>query len=204
MIKIGLTGGICTGKTFVLNIFKEIDCYTVRADDIAKGIIFSNRPEILSEIVKVFGDAVLDSRGNLKKEEFSRMLFEDFEKRNFINCFIHPRVTKVRQNIFADLKASQIFDFFVYESALLVESGSYKDFDRIIVTYTSQEEQMHRLTTRDNLSQEEAETRIKAQFPLSEKLKVASYTIDTTGSFELARTRTLETIHLLKKEFNIQ
>jgi dephospho-CoA kinase len=203
MIKIGLTGGICSGKTFILNIFKELDCYTVRADDIAKGIIFSNRPEILAEIVKVFGQSVLDSRGNLKKEEFSRMLFEDFKKRNFINSFIHPMVTTARKTIFAELKDSQIFNFFVYESALLVESGSYKDFERILVAYTSPEEQMRRVLARDKISEEEAETRIKAQFPLSEKLKVAHYTIDTNGSFEMARTKTLETFHLLKKEFKI-
>lgn len=203
MIKIGLTGGICSGKTFILNIFKELDCYTIRADDIAKSIIFSNRPEILTEITKVFGESVIDIRGNLKKDEFTRMLFEDFEKRNFINNFIHPMVTATRRSIFADLKDSQIFHFFIYESALLVESGSYKDFERIIVAYTSPEEQLRRLLERDNITRDEAEARIKAQFPLSEKLKVAHYTIDTTGSFEMARTKTLETFHLLKKEFNI-
>ena len=83
MYKIGLTGGICTGKTFILNIFKELECYTIRADDIARNIIFSNNSEILKEIIKVFGEDIYDEKNGLKKEKFTRLLFEDQEKRNF-------------------------------------------------------------------------------------------------------------------------
>lgn len=108
-----------------------------------------------------------------------------------------------RDNIIADLEESKIYDFFIYESALLVESGSYKDFQKIIVVYTSQEEQVRRLMQRDGITREDAENRIKAQFPLTEKLKVAHYTIDTSGSFEEARNKTLETFHLMKKDFNL-
>lgn len=203
MYKIGLTGGICTGKTFILNIFEELGCYTVKADDIAKQIIFSNKPEITEEIIKEFGETVRDEKTGIDKEEFSRILFNDPEKRNFISQYIHPLVSAERNNIFNDLKNSTVYDFFVYESALLVESGTYKDFDKIIVVYTSQEEQATRLMERDGLQREDAETRIKSQFPLSEKLKVANYTIDSTGSFESARGKTLETFHLMKKDFNL-
>ena len=82
MLKIGLTGGICTGKTFVLNILKELGCYTIRADDIAKKILFSDDSEISKEIIKVFGKDIYDSNKGLKKDEFTRILFEDAEKRN--------------------------------------------------------------------------------------------------------------------------
>lgn len=203
MIKIGLTGGICTGKSFILNIFKELDCYTIRADEIAKKIIFSNKPEITEKIVEVFGDEIYDPKTGIKKETFTRILFEDADKRIFINNFIHPLVVAERDNIIADLEESNIYDFFIYESALLVESGNYKDFQKIIVVYTSQEEQIKRLMHRDGITKEDAENRIKAQFPLNEKLKVAHYTIDTTGSFEEAKNKTLETFHLMKKDFNL-
>jgi dephospho-CoA kinase len=203
MIKIGLTGGICTGKSFILNIFRELDCYTIRADEIAKKIIFSNKPEIVGKIVKVFGDEIYDPKTGIKKETFTRILFEDADKRIFINNFIHPLVVAERDNIFADLEESKIYNFFIYESALLVESGNYKDFNKIIVVYTSQEEQVRRLMERDGITKEDAENRIKAQFPLNEKLKVAHYTIDTTGSFEEAKNKTLETFHLMKKDFNL-
>jgi dephospho-CoA kinase len=203
MYKIGLTGGICTGKTFILNIFEELECYTVKADDIAKNIIFSNKPEITEEIVKVFGESVYNGKKGLDKEEFSRLLFDDPEKRNFISRFIHPLVVAERNIILNDLKESEVYEFFIYESALLVESGTYKDFDKVIVVYTSQEEQVNRLMQRDGIAREDAETRIKSQFPLSEKLKVAHYTIDTTGAFESARAKTLETFHLIKKDLDL-
>ena len=187
MIKIGLTGGICTGKTFILNIFRELDCYTIRADEIAKTLIFSNQPEIVTKITAVFGEEVYDSKTGINKDVFTRMMFADPEKRNFINSFVHPLVVVERDKILHELGESKTYHFFIYESALLVESGTYKDFDKIIVV----------------IGKEDAENRIKAQFPLSEKLKVANYTIDTTGSFDNARKLTLETFHLLKKDFNL-
>jgi dephospho-CoA kinase len=112
-------------------------------------------------------------------------------------------VAEEREKIFKDILQADIHPFFIYESALLVESATYKDFDKIIVVYSSVEEQKGRLVARDGINLQEAEDKIKAQFPLSEKLKVAHYTIDTTGSFENAEAKTLETYHLMKKDFNI-
>lgn len=204
MIKIGLTGGICTGKTFVLQLFQELKCYTLRADDIAKKIIFSGHSEVSGEIIKVFGEEIYDKDKGLKKEEFSRILFEDTEKRNFVNNIVHPLVTEERDRIYTDLKETGVYDFFIYESALLVEAGTYKDFEKIILVYTTPEEQVKRLIERDSISLKDAEVRIKAQFPLSEKLKVAHYTIDTTGNLENTRSKTLETFHLMKRDFDIE
>ncbi len=146
MFRIGLTGSICTGKTFILSIFKELGYFTIRADDIAKNIVFSNRKDVVKRIVEVFGDEVYDKRTGIKKEEFSRMMFDDPEKRDFINRFIHPMVAAERKNIFRDLEKSGLYKISIYESALLVESGIYKEFDRVIVVYTSEEEQIRRLT----------------------------------------------------------
>ncbi len=204
MFKIGLTGGICSGKTFALNVFKELGCYTLRADDIAKKIIFLPDSEFVEKIIKVFGEDIYDEKKGIKKDKFAKVLFEDIEKRNFINKIVHPRVLKELDIIFKDLAETEIYDFFIYESALLVESGNYKNFGKTIVVYTNSEEQYERLMERDKISHEDAEKRIKSQFPLSEKLKIANYTIDTTGGFENAKTKTLETFHLMKKDLNIK
>ena len=203
MHKIGLTGGICTGKTFILNILNELGCYTLRADEIARNIIFAPDSQVSKEIVREFGEGIYDEEKGLKKEEFTRILFEDIDKRNFVNNTVHPLVIAEREKVFRDLSKAGVFQFFIYESALMVESGTYKDFEKIIVVYTTAEEQMKRLQERDNIDYEDAENRIKAQFPLSEKLKVAHYTIDTSGSFESARAKALETFHLMKKDFHI-
>ncbi len=201
MYKIGLTGGICTGKTYVLNILEEVGCYTAKADNIAKRIIFSDNSEISLKISEVFGEDIYDKELGLNKDKFSKLLFEDPKKRNFISNYIHPLVSKERDKMYNELEKAKIEGYFVYESALLVESGTYKSFDKIIVTYTNPEEQLQRLIDRDNISKEEAEKKIRAQFPISEKLKVADYSIDTSGSFEDARKNSLETFHLLKKNF---
>jgi len=201
MYKIGLTGGICTGKTYVLNILEGVGCYTAKADNIAKKIIFSDDSEISLKIAEVFGEDIYDKELGLNKDKFSKLLFEDPKKRNFINNYIHPLVSKERDKMYNELEKAKIEGYFVYESALLVESGTYKLFDKIIVTYTNPEEQMQRLIDRDNICREEAEKKIRAQFPISEKLKVADYSIDTSGSFDDARKNTLETFHLLKKSF---
>lgn len=200
MYKIGLSGGICTGKSFILSIFKEMECYTLRADDLAKNIIFSSNSEILKEILRVFGKDIYDEKNGLEKEKFTRLLFDDPEKRHFINNMVHPLVKAERESIVKNLDESNVYDFFVYESALMVESGIYKEFDKIVIAYTTPEEQVRRLMARDNITSDAAETRLKAQFPLSEKLKVANYTIDTSGSLEQTRAKTLETFHLIKKD----
>lgn len=203
MYKIGLSGGICTGKSVILNILKELGCYTVRADDLAKSIIFGDNSIIRKKLIKVFGQDIYDEKTGLKKEIFSRILFEDSEKRNFVNKMIHPLVKAERKKLIKKLEESKLYDFLIYESALLVEAGIYKEFDKVIIVYTSPEEQIARLMKRDGIGFEEAENKIKAQFPLSEKLKVANYTIDTSGTFENTRIQTLETFHLLKRDLKM-
>lgn len=203
MHKIGLSGGICTGKSLILKIFRELGCYTIRADDLAKNIIFTPNSPILKELVNAFGEDIFDKKNGLKKEKFTHILFEDAEKRSFCNKMVHPLVKAAREDLVKSLEQANVYDFFIYESALLVEAGIYKEFDKIIIAYTSPEEQTTRLMKRDNIDPEEAEKRIKAQFPLNEKLKVAHYTIDTSGAIENTRTQTLETFHLLKKDLKM-
>ena len=95
------------------------------------------------------------------------------------------------------------YEFLIYESALLLESGIYREFEKIIVVYSSAAVQLRRAMERDRLSRAEAQKRIRSQFPLREKLKVANYAIDSSGSFESTRANTMEVLHLLKKDFNL-
>ena len=203
MYKIGLTGGICTGKSLVLDIFKKHNAYTLKADEIARNILFGEDSPLLHQLSEIFGPGVVNPDSGINKESFSKILFEDTQKRNIVNQKILPLVIKERDNTFEELKKNSHYDLFVYESALLVESGTYRDFDRIIVVYTNYEEQLRRLLQRDRIDRREAEKKIKSQYPLSEKLKVAHYIIDTSGSLENAERKTLETIHLLRKDLNI-
>jgi dephospho-CoA kinase len=203
MHSIGLTGGFCSGKTFVLKVLEEQGCYTMRADDLAKNIIFSKDSPVLQEIAAVVGAGIYDADKGLDKEKFSQMLFEDREKRESINAIVHPLVSEERQKRIRSIEETRIYDFLIYESALLLESGIYREFEKIIVVYSPAAVQVRRAMERDRLSRAEAQKRIQSQFPLREKLKVASYTIDSGGSLEKTRSNTLEVFHLLKKDFNL-
>jgi len=203
MHAIGLTGGFCSGKTFVLKVLEEQGCYTMRADELAKNIIFSKDSPILQEIISAFGSEIYDREKGLDKEKFSEILFEDHEKRNFINTIVHPLVSEERHNKIRAIAETRIYDFLIYESALLLESGIYNEFEKIIVVYTAVAEQLQRAMARDKLTRPEAEKRIQSQFPLKEKLKVANYTIDSSGPFAKTRANTMEVFHLLKKDYNL-
>ncbi|MBN2346635.1 MAG: dephospho-CoA kinase [Candidatus Aminicenantes bacterium] len=203
MHAIGLTGGFCTGKTFVLRVLEEQGCCTMRADDLAKSIIFAQDSPALREIAALLGPGILDPLKGLDKEKFSRLLFEDHEKRNAINRIVHPLVAEERKRRIRAIEETRLYDFLIYESALLLESGIYRDFAKIIVVYAPAAVQLRRAMERDRLSRAEAQKRIRSQFPLREKLKVANYTIDSGGSFESTRANTLEVFYLLKKDFNL-
>ncbi len=203
MHAIGLTGGFCTGKTFVLKVLEEQGCYTMRADDLAKSIIFSQDSPVLQEIIAAVGPGIYDGEKGLDKEKFSQLLFEDHEKRSLINAIVHPLVSQERKKKIRTIEETRIYDFLIYESALLLESGIFREFEKIIVVYSSPAVQIRRAMERDKLSRTEAQKRIQSQFPLREKLKVASYTIDSGGTFENTRANTMEVFHLLKKDFNL-
>jgi dephospho-CoA kinase len=169
--------------------------------DLAKNVIFTKDSPVLQEILSAFGPEICDQENGLDKEKFSKMLFEDHEMRNFINRIVHPLVSEERRKKIRAIAETRIYDFLIYESALLLESGIHHEFEKIIVVYTSVAEQLRRAMARDRLSRVEAEKRIQSQFPLKEKLKVANYTIDSSGSCENTRANTMEVFYLLKKDF---
>lgn len=203
MHRIGLTGGFCAGKSFVLKVLEEQGCCILRADDLAKSIVFSPESTVRREIAALFGPGVLDSQGALDKEKFSQALFEDYGKRQALNAIVHPLVGEERRRHIRAAEETGIYDFLIYESALLLESGIQGDFERIIVVYSSPAVQLRRAMERDGLTRAEAQKRIRSQFPLREKLKVAHYAIDSSGGYESTRANTLEVFHLLKKDFQL-
>ncbi len=197
---IGLTGGICSGKTHVLQIFSELGAFTLKADELARQIIFAKNSPVYKEIHDFLGPAAVDRNGSLNKEKLGNLIFSDPEKRHFINELVHPLVAEEKKRRIKEIAATGIYRFFIYESALLVENGTYREYKRVIVVFTSPEEQVRRLMLRDGIGRAEADKKIQSQFPLKEKLKVANYIIDTSGSFEQTRAKTCEVYHLMQQD----
>jgi dephospho-CoA kinase len=191
MLKVGLTGGIATGKSYVVSVLGELGCETSDADRLAHEAIAPGRPAY-EEILAAFGREILDSEGRIERARLGRIVFADAEARARLNAIVHPRVYEAQQAWFAEVEARNPDAIAVVDAALMIETGSYRRFDLLVVVHCRPELQLERLTARSGLAREDAEARIKAQMPSDEKLKYADYSIDTSGGFEDTRRRVVE------------
>ena len=169
---IGLTGGIGSGKTTIANYFAEKGIPVYIADDEARKITES--PEILQSIRALFGDEVFNSE-KLDRVKVSQIVFNDTDKLKLLNEIIHPAVKKHFKNWV--LQHSN-FDFIVYETAILFESGSYKQCDVVISVIAPIETRIKRVMIRDSVSREEVLNRIKNQLSDEDLIKKSDFIIE--------------------------
>jgi dephospho-CoA kinase len=197
MLKVGLTGSIAVGKSFVVDVFRELGCHVLDADKTAREVVEPGTIG-LKTIVETFGDDVLLSSGELNRSKLGGIVFRDDTKRQLLNSIVHPLVIE-RQNEWieawedADPQGIAILD-----AALMIESGSFGRFDKLIVVWCRPEVQLERLMLRDSLSADEATHRIAAQMSQDEKRSYADLSIDTSEGFAEARRQTIEIFDQLK------
>jgi dephospho-CoA kinase len=198
MLRVGLTGSIGVGKTFVSGVFAELGCRVLDADQTAREVVAPNS-SALGEVVTSFGRAVLQADGSLDRSALGTIVFADPDKRATLNAILHPHIIAAQD---AQLKEWQTKDpdgIAIVDAALMIESGGYKRFDKLIVVHCDEEIQLQRLMARNNLSREEAASRIATQMPQTEKMKSADYLIDTTDGFEAARLQTAAVYEELRR-----
>lgn len=189
MLKVGLTGSIAVGKTTVMRRFAELGAVCFDADTIARSVVEPGTPA-LAAIVAEFGSGVLAPDGSLDREALGRMVFGDSERRARLESLLHPPIIAEQDRLIAEVAARDPDAIVIVDAALMVESGGYKRFDGLIVVHCDPELQRQRLMRRGMLSREAADTRIAAQIPQEEKLKHATWTIDTSGTLDDTRRRT--------------
>lgn len=199
MLKAGLTGSIAVGKSFVVSVFKELGCVTFDADQIAHRVMEPGR-EAYADIVREFGPDVLDEDRRIDRGKLGAIVFADPERRSALNAIVHPRVIEEQNRLLREAEADDPEGIAIVDAALMIESGGYKRFDKLIVVFCESEAQIERLMQRSGLSREEAERRVAAQMPSEEKREYADYEIDTTGSFEETRRRVAEVYNALTKD----
>jgi dephospho-CoA kinase len=188
MLKIGLTGGIATGKSYVVSVLRELGCEVIDADALAHEVIEPGRPAF-DEIVGHFGKDVVGDDGKIDRVKLGAIVFADKSQREKLNSIVHPRVYEAQLKWFAELYARNPEAIAVVDAALMIETGSYKRFDKVVVVYCDADLQRQRLMLRNNLTLEQAQARISAQMPSDEKLKFADYSINTSFSFEDTREK---------------
>lgn len=188
MLKVGLTGSIAVGKSFVLSVFSELGCHVLDADRTARDVVMPGTPG-LERIVRNFGEGVLTPEGGLDRPKMASIVFADEEKRLLLNSIVHPLVFEAQDNWLREREAQDPDGVAIVDAALMIESGGFRRFDKLIVVWCEPEIQFERLTKRDRLSETEARRRIASQMPQEEKKKFADFLIDTSAGYESTRER---------------
>ena len=189
MLRVGLTGSIATGKSFVSKVLAELGCHLIDADETAREVVAPGSPA-LREVAQEFGSEMLNDDGTLDRAKLGALVFGDPARLQVLNGILHPYIIAKQDERLREWEAVDPEAIAVVDAALMIESGGYKRFDRLIVVHCDEEVQLQRLMARNNLTREEAERRIRTQMPQSEKMKFADYLIDTTDGFEPARLQT--------------
>ncbi|MBI5167113.1 MAG: dephospho-CoA kinase [candidate division NC10 bacterium] len=193
MLTVGLTGGISSGKTTVARMFARLGAMVLDADRMAHELMQPGG-SVYKEIVATFGREILNGKGAIDRSKLGALAFGDPEQRKKLDDIVHPvlaaRMAEERERIRRSGKAKLL----VVEAALLIESGFYRRFDKIILVTAPEEAQIQRLQERSHLDREEAFARLRSQMSLEEKIPYAHYLIDNSGSLE-------ETVEQVKKVY---
>ena len=188
MLKVGLTGSIAVGKSFVCECFRELGCHILDADQTAR-VVVAPGTEGLRRVVKEFGAEILNAEGQLNRRNLAAIVFADDARRKLLNSIVHPLVIEVQDDWIRQHEKSDPDGVAIVDAALMIESRGYKRFDRIVVVWCEPAIQLKRLMLRDNLTLQEARNRIDAQLPQDEKKRFADHLIDTSNGLEDTRHR---------------
>jgi dephospho-CoA kinase len=191
MLRVGLTGSIGVGKSFVASVFVELGCHVLDADQTAREVVMPGTPG-LKALTEAFGEEILNADGNLDRKQLGTLIFADQSQRERLNHILHPFIIVRQDEIMNAWEAEDPDGIGIIDAALMIESGGYKRFDKLIVVHCRPEVQLERLMLRDKLSRDEALRRINSQMSQEEKQKFADYLIDTSDGFELTRSRSVE------------
>jgi dephospho-CoA kinase len=181
MLRVGLTGGIATGKSYVRARFEALGLPTVDADLLARQVVERVTPG-LAALVARFGPEVLGPDGSLDRSRLGARVFADAAARRDLEVIIHPRVFTAISEWF-DARAGEGLALGVADIPLLFETGRAGDFDVVVVAACPPEVQVTRVQARDGLSETAARQRLAAQWPIDEKVRLADYVVRTDRSF---------------------
>jgi dephospho-CoA kinase len=201
MLKLGLTGGIASGKSAVAAILRELGFPVLDADSISHKLMEPGQ-SAHDEILQTFGPDLADFSGRIDRHKLAAIVFGDPAKLAKLNAILHPRVDQIIFHQLEDWQRSHAFAAAFVEAALLIEAGMAARLDGLVVAWCTEKQQLERLRAR-GMSETEARHRIAAQLPLEEKLKRATYTINCSGTLEETRAQVMALAANLNKRGTI-
>ncbi len=196
MLKVGLTGSIAVGKSFVAETFSEMGCYVLDSDQSAREVVEPNTKG-WKAIVENFGVEIIRLDKTIDREKLGAIVFADEKKRQLLNSIVHPLVFEKHEQWLQDIEKKDVDAIAIIDAALMIESGSYKRFDKIIVVWCEAEIQIQRLMRRNSFNRSEAIKRINAQMSQDEKKNHADFLIETSKGYEETRKIVKEVYDLL-------
>ncbi len=197
LLRVGLTGGLATGKSFVGKTLQGLGCLWIQADLLGHQVLEPGGAAY-EGVIEEFGRGILKEDGMIDRAKLAAEVFGRAERLERLNRLVHPPVYALEEQFVAQFARREPNGIAVVEAAILVETGSHKRFDRLIVTYCSEELQMERALRRDGATIEQVRARLERQLPLAKKLEVAHYAIDTSGSKEKTVEQVKSVYHSLR------
>ena len=190
MLKVGLTGGLACGKSFVGEALAGMGCLLIQADELGHEVLAPGG-EAYQKVIDEFGREILASDGTIDRRSLAARVFGNPERLKRLNALVHPAVIRREEELAAEFGAIHPDGIAVVEAAILIETGSYKRFDKMILVICTEEQQLERAMRRQGAVETDARARLERQMPAGEKRKFADFVIDTSGEKEdtLRQTR---------------
>lgn len=195
MKKIALTGNIGCGKSTVAKIFEELGAKVIDADEVIRSFYRKGHP-IYSKVLEEFGEEILDSEGNIDRKKLADIVFNDREKLRKLEEITHRALYEELESFYRSLPEDSVV---IVEASLLIEKGTYKNYDKTVVVYAPYEVCKERALKR-GFSEEDFERRWRNQMDIEEKVKYADYVIDNSMDLERTREQVVEAFKRIKED----
>lgn len=183
MLRVGLTGGFATGKSFIGQTLEDLGCHWIRADEIGHAVLMPDG-EAYHGVLAEFGGGILGEDGMIDRRRLGALVFNSPERLARLNALVHPHVFDRQERLLGDIERRDPRGIAVVEAAIMIETGSHRRYRKLIVAVCPENMQIERAMLRDNLTHDQALARIRRQMPLEEKVKLADYIVDTSVSKE--------------------
>jgi dephospho-CoA kinase len=197
MLRVGLTGGLASGKSFVGRELAALGCLVVQADEIGHRVLDPGG-EAYDGVVAEFGPEILNPDRTVNRRALASVVFNQPERLEKLNSLVHPPVRARTRKMIEEFASRNPDGIAVIEAAILVETGGSRQYDRLIVAACTEEQQIERAMARDHLTRDQVLDRLRRQLPLAEKVKYADYVIDTSGKKEHTIEQTRKVFEALR------
>lgn len=200
MLRVGLTGGLASGKSFAGEALERLGCHLIQADELGHEVLLPSGAAY-KDVVREFGDRILDPKGAIDRHRLAAEVFNRPDRLAVLNGLVHPSVIRREEELMREIAARDPHGIAVFEAAILIEAGSHKRFDKLILAVCGRDQQIERAIER-GLTREEALARIERQMPLEEKRKYADYVVDTSGTKDDTLRQVKEIYDCLRRSGN--